>query len=424
MRRILMQQVPEIVITGTGLMCPLGAGKDAVWESLQQGRSGVARRTAADGQKWTYEIASQIKEFKGKEFIQPRKNMKLMCREIQVANAAAILATQDAGLEPGAIDPERMGVVMGSELYFSEIDELAPAYRECLDDNGEFVFDRWAAAAKKELYPLWMLQHLPNMAACHIGIRHDARGPNNSITIGESSGALAMMECASILHRGAADIMITGGSGSRIKLTPMVYRGLDNLSKRFDDPAAASRPFDLHRDGMTIGEGAACLVMETRAHAESRGATILAQYLGAGRTVAVSNEDRKDSIRRAAQLALQAAGVEAADVGFISAHATGSVELDKLEAAAIREGFGDTPVTALKSFYGNLGAGCAGVETAITVDAIQRGRIPFTLNYDTPDPDCPVNVVAGEMQTTSNAPALVLSQSDTRQATAILLGPA
>jgi len=424
MRRILMQQIPEIVITGIGLMCPLGAGKDAVWESLQQGRSGVRKRAVEDGQQWPYEIASEVLGFEGKNYIKPRKHMKLMCREIQIANAASILAMQDAGLEAGDYAPERMGVVMGSELYFSEIEELAPAYRQCLDDDGNFVFDRWADSAKKNLYPLWMLQHLPNMAACHIGIRHDARGPNNSITIGESSGALAMIECASILYRGAADVMITGGSGARIKLTPMVYRGLDNLSQRLDDPAAASRPFDADRDGMTLGEGAACLVMETREHAEARGAKVLATYLGAGRTVAVSQEDREGSIRRASQMALQSAGIESSDIGFISAHATSSVETDQIEAAAIRSQFGDTPVTALKSFYGNIGAGCAGVEAAITVDALNRGQIPFTLNYDTPDPECPVNVVAGKMQPTSGSPALVLSQSDTRQSTAIVLGPA
>ncbi len=418
-----MQQVPEIVITGIGLMCPLGAGKDAVWESLHQGRSGVRTRGTEDGQDWPHKIAGEVLDFSPKDYIKPRKNIKLMCREIQLANAASILAMQDAGLEAGQFPPERLGVVMGSELYFSEIDELAPAYRECLDEDGNFVFDRWAESAKRNLYPLWMLQHLPNMAACHIGIRHDARGPNNSITIGESSGALAMMECASILHRGGADIMVTGGSGSRTKLSPMVYRGLDMLTKKFDDPAAASRPFDADRDGMTVGEGAACLVMETRQHAEARGAKILATYLGAGRTVAVSQEDREASINRAASMALQSADLAAADISFISAHATGSIENDKIEAGAIRTQFGDTPVTALKSFYGNLGAGCAGVETAIAVDAISRGEIPFTLNYETPDPECPVNVVAGAMQPTTG-PAVVLSQSDTRQSTAIVLGPA
>jgi len=410
----------EVVVTGVGMVSPIGIGKDAFWDSLLAGKSGVQRRGMFPGQEWAFDIGGLISDFDGRQYVKPRKAMKVMCRPIQFGYSAAMLAMQDAGLEKGAVDPDRLGVVFGGELYYCELEELEDVYRSCLKD-GVFQYELWAQNAMRELFPLWMLKHLPNMTACHVGIAFDARGPCNTITLSEVSGSLAFIESVGMIERGRADVMLTGGSGERTNPTPMVFRGLKSLSDRIDEPEKACRPFDAARDGMVIGEGAGAIVLESRDHAEARGATILAAVKGFARTQQGSTEAAGGATQRAITGALQDADMRPAHIGHVNAHGLGSPSEDAVEAQAIHQTLGDTPVTAPKSFFGNLGAGGASVELAASILGLQHGVTPFTLNYETPDPDCPVKVVAGEPQPNPLGSAIKLNHTYTGQATAIIL---
>jgi 3-oxoacyl-[acyl-carrier-protein] synthase II len=346
-----------------------------------------------------------------------------MCREIQTAFASAAMAVEDANLETSAVDSDRFGVVFGSQMFYGDVSELEEVYRHSIVD-GQFHFSRFADRIIADMYPLWMLKYLPNMAACHIGIAYDARGPNNTIVQGEASTLLALVECVSVIQRGDADVMITGGTGTRLNLTAVMYRGDSNLSHRGDDPTRASRPFDRGRDGMVNGEGAAAFVLESRAHAEGRGAEILCHIPGHSRAFDVSRNGQHRSeaaIERTISQALSLAQIEAIEIGHVNAHGVSTIEDDAQEAAAISKVLGTTPVIAPKSYFGNLGGGAGAVEMVASVLSLVEGQIPPTLNYDDPDPLCPINVVHGEPLQTVASSALVLNQSSTGQAAAAVL---
>jgi 3-oxoacyl-[acyl-carrier-protein] synthase II len=277
------------------------------------------------------------------------------------------------------------------------------------------------------LYPLWMLKYLPNMAACHLAIAQDARGPNNTITLDEVSCLMALIESACIIERGQADVMITGGSGTRISLTRILYRGDTEWSHRHEAPERACRPFDAERDGGVIGEGAGAMILENRRHAEARGAKILARVLGSGRSFEQTPNYQPgsgDGLRRAMRQALASAHLQPQEVGHVKAHGASTVEHDRMEAQAIRDVLGEVPVTAPKSFFGTLGAGSGAVEMAASVLAVSTGLVPPTLNYEFPDPDCPVNVVRGGPLRTDKNVGLVLNRSATGQTAAVAIaGP-
>jgi 3-oxoacyl-[acyl-carrier-protein] synthase II len=415
----------DVVITGLGVVSPIGVGREAFWQSLRDQRSGVGPLSVTEGTDLPVKFGGEVRDFDGKQFIKPRKSMKVMCREIQTGYSAAVLALEDAGIQPGGVDPDRFGVVLGSEMFYCEIEELGDAYRKCVVD-GQLRPEMWGEGAMSDLYPLWMLKYLPNMVACHVAIAQDARGPNNTITLDEVSCLLALIESTMVIQRGAADVMITGGSGTRINLTRILYRGDPLLSHRHHDPQAASRPFDAQRDGSVIGEGAGAFVLESRQHAESRGATILASVRGFGRGFEFVNrplEQRGDGIRHAIRSALHSAGIEPGQLGHVNAHGSSMIEDDQIEAQAIRDCLGDAPVTAPKSYFGCLGAGTGAVEMACSVLAIANGLVPPTLNYEQPDPACPVNVIHGAPLATDTRTALLLNHADTGQTAAVVLGP-
>ena len=207
----------NVVITGVGVVSPIGIGHEAYWESLCQQRSGVGvlpdqGRHLICRHVW----AARSKDLTRSNTSSRGKHLKVMCREIQTGFAAAGLAVEQAQLDRDQLAPERMGVVFGSEMLYCDPDELEDVYDSCIVD-GEFRLSRWGEAAMAKMYPLWMLMYLPNMIACHVGIAHDARGPNNTICQGEVSSLLAMIEAATIILRGHADVMIAGGSSSRIE---------------------------------------------------------------------------------------------------------------------------------------------------------------------------------------------------------------
>lgn len=420
-----MTDLADVVITGVGVVSPIGIGKDAYWQSMQDGRSGVGPLQVAQDTDLPVKFGGEVRDFDGKQFVKPRKSLKVMCREIQLGYAAGVLALQDARIGAGQVAPDRFGVVLGSEMFYCDLDELADAYRKCVVD-GHLRADLWGAGAMSDMYPLWMLKYLPNMTACHLAITEDARGPNNTITLDEVSSLLALIESVCYIQRGAADVMIAGGQGTRINLTRIMYRGDIYWSHRNDEPHRASRPFDAQRDGMVIGEGAGAFILESRRHAVARGATILATVRGFGR----SFDDPRGrwtttpaGFQRAIDGALASAGLEPAAIGHINAHASGSIAGDRAEAEAIHSRFDRTPVTAPKSYFGCLGAGTGAVEMAASVLAIAHGSIPATLNYEHPDPTCPVNVVHGAPLPTDNRTALILNQAETGQTAALILGP-
>jgi len=416
----------EVVITGMGVVCPIGIGTEAFQASLAEGRSGVGPITLLDNGRLPVPFGAEVPDFEPKKFVRPRKSLKVMVREIQIAFAAAELAMERAGLQRGAGDPDRMGVVFGSDMIYSDFGELAPAYRNCIDEKG-FRYERWGDRAMNDIPPLWMLKYLPNMPACHIGIAQDARGPNNSITLGEVSSLLAVAEGTSVIQRGQADMMIVGGTGSRLHITGLLWRGDIRLSHRLDAPTAACRPFDAGRDGEVNGEGSGAFVLERRDHAEARGAEILARVLGYGSRYEARLNGRTgngDATRNAIRESLRMAGVEAADVGHVNANGFGTIQDDPLEAKAIRDVLGDVPVTALKSFFGNLGAGGGAVEMAASILSFATGEVPITLNYEQPDPECPVNVVHGTPHAADKPIAVMLNQNTAGQSAAVVLaGP-
>jgi 3-oxoacyl-[acyl-carrier-protein] synthase II len=308
-------------------------------------------------------------------------------------------------------------------MIYCEPEELIAAFRACLD-NGRCDFSQWGARAMPEMYPLWMLKYLPNMAACHIGIALDARGPNNTITLGDVSSLVAIAEAASVIERGWADVMIAGGASGRVNPGLWPFRNPALLSHRRDDPAGACRPFDTHRDGMVLGEGAAALVLEDRRHAEARRANIHAVLLGYGNTFQSPSgnfDESPDGLIRAMQQALQRSSLSAADIGHVNANGLSTPLHDRLEARAIRSVLGDVPVAALKSYFGNLASASKVVELVASLTTLDTGWIPPTRNLESIDPACPINLVHGESRASARRSALLISQAIQGQSMAMIL---
>lgn len=413
----------EVVITGVGVVSPIGIGKEPFWASLHEGRSGVTAVQVLAAANLPAPFGGELLDFDAKQFVVPRKSLKAMCRETQTGFSAAVLACQDAGIERGSITPDRFGVTFGCEMFYCHVHEMEELFRNAIE-SGEFRFDLFSERFMSDLNPLWLLKHLPNMLPCHISISYDALGPNNTFGEGEASSLMAVIECFNVIERGAADVMIAGGSGTRLNLTSLMFRGHGNLSQRSDNPAAASRPFDADRDGMVNGEGAAAFVLERREHAEARGAPILARVLGYGRSHDRRYADptaTKNGPRNAIAWALRDAGLTPGDIGHVNAHGASLIEDDAIEAQAIRDTLGHVPVTAPKSFFGNLGAGGGAVEMAASVMSFEKNEVPMTLNYDTPDPACPVNVICGEPHRPDIPVALLFNQSGTGQSAAVII---
>jgi 3-oxoacyl-[acyl-carrier-protein] synthase II len=413
----------EIVITGLGVVSPLGVGREAFWEQLQAGQSGIRPITAFDTSALQVKFGGQIVDFDPKLYVRPRKSLKVMSREIQMGFAAADLALVDAGLTAGSVEPDRFGVVFGSDMIYADVHDLESTYRRC-SASGRFDFEQWGTAAMEELYPLWLLKLLPNMTASHIAIAHDARGPNNSIVLGDVSSMLAIAEAASVIERGWADVMITGGTGCRLDPTAIVARCEHDLSHQSDHPQRASRPFDLHRDGLVNGEGAGSVVIESLEHAVNRGARIYARLLSiTARHEPVRGQQALtgSGLRAAIRGSLLKSGLEARDIGHVNAHGLSTVAMDRVEASAIAAELGSVPVTAPKASFGHLGAGGGTVELVASVLGLAEGIVPATLTYETPDPACPVNVVHGSPLSGRPRTAMKVNFASTGQAAAMVI---
>lgn len=405
----------RVVITGMGVVCPLGSSLADVWAALESGQSGVTECDLLPDipRELPLRFAGQCRQFTGniddfgelekekKKAI--RKGLKMMCRETQMAVAAAELALVDAALAAGSFDPERSGVVLGSDYMLTVPEDYVDSIQRCTHD-GRFDFGEWGEAGLDQMTPLWMLKYLPNMPASHIAILNDLRGPNNSLTLREASSNMAVGEAYSTVARGHADVMLAGATGTRILPMQAIHAvQTEQLAHEECDPAAASRPFDKHRTGMVAGEGAGVVVLEARAAAEARGARIYGEVIGLGSSI-VADRQLRGNCRLALAGALKAAlhdtGLAPRELGHINAHGLATPERDVEEAAALLDVLGEAakqvPVAALKSYFGNLGAGSGVVELIGSLLALQHHHLPRVLNYETPDPACPLAVAGAD----------------------------
>jgi 3-oxoacyl-[acyl-carrier-protein] synthase II len=353
-----------------------------------------------------------------------------MCREIQLGVASASLALENSGLNLEETDHSRMGVDFGANQMFSPPEVLKDACYSCVEgEDHHFNFNRWGKDGLASMEPLWLLKYLPNMPACHIGILADARGPNNSLTQAEASGNLVMGEAFRVITRGSADLMIAGSTGSRLHHVKCLHAALwDDLASGPDGPEKWSRPFDRDRQGQVVGEGACSFIFEDESHARQRGATIYGMVLGAGASCVVRRDqtpDARQALVIAMRAALRDADLSPDAVGHVHAHGLGTKQSDIDEAQAIREVFGEfaekVPVTALKSAIGNSGSACGTLELAGSLVALRHGVIPATLNYENRDPECPLNVVHGELLPTSNKVVLNVNVTHAGQAAALVV---
>jgi 3-oxoacyl-[acyl-carrier-protein] synthase II len=389
------------VLTGVGVITSLGADPDSYWRSLLEGRTGIKPIKSFDASGLPVRIAGEIPDFDAKNYVEKsqRKALRVMARTIQLAVSAAQLALNDGKVDKSRLDPTRFGVEFGCSLIASELQELADASNVSTNcQPGVVDLEKWGKQGLEAVTPLWLLKYLPNMPASHVSMLHDARGPNNSITENDVSGLLALGEAYRILKRDQADFFLVGGAESRINPLTLTRMCLfEPLSRRNDAPEKACRPFEKQRDGLVLGEGAGVFVLEELEHARERGARILAEVAGFGS--AFDHKKDGSGLARAVRAALRDAGIGPDDVDHVNAHGLGTVDADVLEARGLREVFGackePVPVCAIKSYLGNLGAGGASTELIASLLGLRHGVVPPTLNYEEPDPDCPIPVIAG-----------------------------
>lgn len=416
----------DVVITGIGVVSPIGIGREAFWKGLVEGRSGVGPITSFDATELPVRFGGQIHDFDPKLYVRPRKSLKVMSREIQLGFTAADLALIDSGLPEAGVAPERFGVIFGADMIYTDLADVEGPFRACRVD-GRFHFDRWGDSASSDLYPLWLLKHLPNMIASHVAIAHDARGPNNTIVLGDVSSLLAIAEASSIIARGAADVMIAGGAGCRLHPLAILARGETLLSHRHLDCERACRPFDRNRDGMVNGEGAGAFVLESADHAARRKAIVRGRVLATccrhepRRTRTSPLEGR--SLAAAIRGALAATGLSAKDLSHVNANGLATTVEDRIEARAIRDTLGRVPVTAPKGSFGHLGAGTGVVELAASLVGLEHGLIPPTCNHEETDAECPVDVVHGEPRPAGSGAILTVNVARTGQAAATVVMP-
>ena len=422
----------RVVITGLGLISPLGNTPAALWSALMAGKSGVGMTSIMPADRQPLKYAAEAREFTGeiddfgplekerKKAI--KKGLKVMCRETRMAVAAAQLAIADAGFAETPMDPEMSGVVLGSDYMLTMPEDYSLGMTTCAP-GGEFEYAKWGKEGLSDMAPLWMLKYLPNMPASHIAIYNDMRGPNNSLTMREAAGNLAIGEAFRTIQRGHANLMVAGATGTRVLPMQAIHAlQTEQMAAENCDPTKASRPFDKSRTGMVAGEGAGMVVLEELSCAKARGATIYAEVLGLG-SANVADADLRGkcdlALERAMKAALRDAGHTPDDVGHINAHGLGTTERDADEARAIENVFGarakDVPVTALKSYFGNLGAGSAVVELIGSAMALRDGKLPRVLNYSTPDPTFSL-AVAGTEGTPAGRSFLNLSVTPQGQA--------
>jgi 3-oxoacyl-[acyl-carrier-protein] synthase II len=418
-----MQRTRQAVITGIGVISPLATGRGPLWQAIEGGEGCVRPLQIFDNGTLPIHIGAEVLDFAPQKLIKQRKSIKLMCREVAMGVAVAELAVSDASLDTANIDSSRFGVIYGSEMLYGPTEELHDLFRASMVEQ-KFNIHRFGDSIATQLFPLWLLKYLPNMAACHVGIAHQACGPNNTVVQGDASGLLALIEAVTAIERGWADVMIVGGCGNRLNPAMNVYVSHDRTTGEHPEPDRASRPFDAQRTGQVLGEGAAALIVETREHAIARGATILGEVAGFGRAFEARQADGEytgQQLERVLRQALQTAELSANHIDHVNADGISNLIDDRREAQAIHRVFDDVPVTALKSYFGNLGASVGLVELAISLIGMQVGSIAPTRNYQYPDPECPVNVIHEQFKPVTQPAFVSVNQSSTGQCAAVAI---
>ena len=403
----------NVVITGLGVVSSIGIGGEAFFDGLLQKRSGItslANRTdgcavpSPSDSLTGHWIGGPVVDFEPKQYVRPRKSLKVMCREIQTAFAASHLAIEQSGLnvllplsDTGTLKPADVGTVFGSEMFYGSPVDMEDAIKASVTEDGEFEPAMFGGAAMKKVTPLWMLKHLPNMPACHVGISINAQGPNNTLVLGDVSGMAAVVESISCLERGTAKAMIAGATGTRINTTRMNYRADLPLAAVADPVELSSRPHDPESQGVVGGEAAAALVLENRVDAEKREAIVLARiasyascFIASGgmhqgqRSSAAEPQLRgsAQAIERSMVTALTDAGIDASQVGLVVSHGMGDPVIDLAERTAIAEVVPNVPVVATIASLGHSGAASGMVDIATGVLALVRSQVPPTVQLD------------------------------------------
>jgi 3-oxoacyl-[acyl-carrier-protein] synthase II len=378
----------RVVLTGLGVVTPIGTGKDTFWNGLMEGRSGVRRIASFDPAPFDSQIAAEITDFDPSAYLD-RKEVRHNDRFVHFAVAATRMALDDAKFEITPRNRDEVGVIIGS----------GTGGAKTWEDSHQVLLERGPSRVSPFFVPMMIV----NMASGFVSINVGARGPNFSIVSACATGGHALGEAFRIVQRGDAVAMIAGGSEAGI--TPLSLAGfcsMKAMSTRSNDaPEDALCPFDARRDGFVMGEGAGIVLLEERQHAERRGAHIYAEMVGYGMSAdafhVTQPDPEGDGAARGMQAAIKDAGLEPAQVGYINAHGTSTPYNDKFETLAIKRVFGDyarrVPVSSTKSMTGHLLGAAGGVELIICALAIDRGVIPPTINYKVPDPDCDLDYV-------------------------------
>jgi 3-oxoacyl-[acyl-carrier-protein] synthase II len=406
----------RIAITGTGLAGPAG-DPHGFAAALRDGRSAVAPIARFDASGFPSHLGGEVPaDFDPTESTRKdqrryiKKNRKVMARDIQLAIGVTCRAIVDTGLEVGedeqplpGIDHTRFGMIYGTSFIPTTLEDLAQPVEAALCEGGVGLKD-WGAKGIPQMFPLWLLKHLPNMHACHAGILWDSQGPSNSLTCSDAGALVALDEAVRILRRGAADLMLVGGAESRVcPLLLIRYALLGRLVTEDVEPAKASRPFDRDALGWVAAEAAVAVVLEDLDMAEARGARLLGEVLGTGvgTTTAGINACDPDgaAVAAAVRRALDDAGVEPGDLAAVWAHGTGLAEQDRSEAAGLAAALGDAadgvPVTATKGVTGHIGAASGLADLSAAFVLAEDGIVPPILNCDQPDPEVRLNLVTG-----------------------------
>lgn len=399
----------RVAITGLGVVSPIGVGTEAFSRGLRDGRSGVRRITLFDATGLDSQIAAEIDDgaLDPLFYVSPPKLIKLMNRAVVFAVAAAKMAREAAGLDSD-IDPYRLGVSIGAggmgPVDMDLLEGQALAVLQAARETGSWEFDvpAFARTYRASTNPINMLRGLPNLAAAHVAIQHDARGPCGTVATACTAGTQAIGEGIRMIQRGDADVVLAGGADAMINPVGVLgFSMLGTLSRRNEEPERASRPFDRDRDGFVIGEGAAVLILERERFARARGARVLAEAAGYAATCDAYRitDERPDAAAAAEAMrrCLADGGAEPGDVGYVNAHGTGTQMNDLTETRAMKEALGDramdVPVSSTKSMVGHTLAAAGALELAASAVALRDEFLPPTINHETPDPQCDLDYV-------------------------------
>lgn len=377
----------RVVITGLGVISPIGTGTEQFFSALKEGKSGIDYITRFDTEGFDAKIGGEVKDFDPLAFID-KKEARRMDRYTQLAVAASKMAVEASGLKLEEIDNNRFGVCIGSGI----------GGMETLETQHKTLLEKGPGRVS----PFFVPMMISNIAAGNVSIAFNAKGPNITVVTACASATNAIGEAYKIIQRGDAELMISGGTEASI--TPLAFAGfcsMKALSTRNDDPKAASRPFDKDRDGFVMGEGAGILILEELEHAQKRGAHIYGEVAGygtAGDAYHITAPDPEgDGALRGMQAAVKDAGIKAEQIDYINAHGTSTEMNDKLETMAIKRLMGEyakeVAISSTKSMTGHLLGAAGAVEAIACLMAINEGIIPPTINYTTPDENCDLNYV-------------------------------